>query len=286
MTSRAGTTETEGGVARANETFGALVAQFRQQRGLSQGQLAHAALLSRTYVYHLESGQRHKPSVRVVRSLMRALELRGDDRRRLLAAFALLTGQQLEDDLDGADLFDQRDLAALLVRNSAFPAHSLDRLWYIRAWNEPATQLFEADTNVLSLHNRHLLAFVFDPAYRSRFRPWETLARRLLTDFKYYSRAVTYLPEYRELWRSLRNLPDFRRIADSSDAASGAAASFVFHMRHSRLGTLTLRTTVTVFSGASDYSIVTYVPGDQQTLDIFAANGWQSNGAEWTPTYN
>jgi transcriptional regulator with XRE-family HTH domain len=281
MTSTAGAApEREGGDPRAAESFGALVARFRQRRGLSQGQLAHAALLSRTYVYHLETGQRHAPSVRVVRALMRALELRGEDRRRFLAAFAQLTGQQLEDDLEGADLFDQRDLAALLVRNSAFPAHSLDRLWYIRSWNEPATQLFEADTNVLSLHNRHLLAFVFDPAYRSRFRPWETLARRLLTDFKYYSRAVTYLPEYRELWRSLRNLPDFRRIADSSDPASGVAATFVFHMRHSRLGTLTLRTTVTVFSGASDHSIVTYVPGDQQTLDIFAANGWQSSGVE------
>jgi transcriptional regulator with XRE-family HTH domain len=272
--------ERGGGDTGASETFGAQVARFRQQRGLSQGQLAHAALLSRTYVYHLETGQRQAPSVRVVRALMRALELRGEERRRLLAAFARLTGQQLEDDLEGADLFDQRELAALLVRNSAFPAHSLDRLWYIRAWNDPATQLFEADTNVLSLHNRHLLAFVFDPAYRSRFRPWETLARRLLTDFKYYSRAVTYLPEYRDLWRSLRTLPDFRRIADSSDPASGVAATFVFHMRHSLLGTLTLRTTVTVFSGASDHSIVTYVPGDQQTLDLFAANGWQSNGDE------
>jgi hypothetical protein len=46
-------------------------------------------------------------------------------------------------------------------------------------------------------------------------------------------------------------------------------------MRHSRLGPLTLRTTATVFSGASDYSIVTYLPGDQQTLAVFAANGWQ-----------
>ena len=46
-------------------------------------------------------------------------------------------------------------------------------------------------------------------------------------------------------------------------------------MRHSQLGTLTLRTTVTVFSGASDYSIVTYVPGDQQTLATFTAQDWQ-----------
>jgi hypothetical protein len=47
-------------------------------------------------------------------------------------------------------------------------------------------------------------------------------------------------------------------------------------MRHSRLGPLSLRTTVTVFSGASDYSIVTYVPGDQQTLASFARQGWQA----------
>jgi hypothetical protein len=47
-------------------------------------------------------------------------------------------------------------------------------------------------------------------------------------------------------------------------------------MRHSRLGPITLRTTVTVFSGASDYSIVTYVPGDQHSLTIFSLNGWQA----------
>jgi hypothetical protein len=117
---------------------------------------------------------------------------------------------------------------------------------------------------------------VFDPAYRAHFRPWEEMARRLLADFKYNTRSLTYLPEYRDLWRSLRARPDFRRLADASDAGVEPAPSFVFHMRHSHLGTLTLRTTVTVFSGASDYSIVTYVPGDQQTLDIYAANGWQA----------
>jgi len=136
-------------------------------------------------------------------------------------------------------------------------------------------RLFELDASALPTNSRNLLAVVFDPDYRGRFRPWEALARRLLADFKYNTRSLTYLPEYRELWRSLRALPDFRRIADSSDAGPSIAPSFVFQMRHSQLGPLTLRTTVTVFSGASDYSIVTYVPGDQQTLAIFTSNGWQ-----------
>lgn len=257
--------------------FGRLIAEFRQRRGLSQGQLAHAARLSRTYVYHLESGQRLAPSARVARALLRALELHGEDRRRLAAAFTRLTGQPLEDEPEGLELFDQRELAALLVHNTAFPAHSLDRLWNLAAWNAPSVELFEVDAATLETHSRNLLAVVFDPAYRAHFRPWEGLARRLVADFKHVTRSLTYLPEYRELWRSLRALPDFKRIADSSDAGMTTAPSFVFQMRHSRLGPLTLRTTATVFSGASDYSIVTYLPGDQQTLAVFAANGWQAH---------
>jgi transcriptional regulator with XRE-family HTH domain len=260
--------------------FGLLIAGLRQARGISQGQLAHAARLSRTYVYHLETGQRQAPSSRVARSLLRGLELHGNDRRLFAQEFMKLTGRQLEDETDERDLLDLRELATLLVKNTAFPAHSLDRLWYVAAWNEPARLLFEMDESTLADHSQNLLAVVFDPAYRARFRPWETLARRLLADFKYNTRSLTYLPEYRDLWRSLRVAPDFRRIAGSSDAGPGISPSFVFQMRHSQLGALTLRTSITVFSGTPDYSIVTYVPGDQQTLAIFAANGWQAREAE------
>src|SRR5579883_538459 len=68
--------------------FGHLLATFRQARGLSQGQLAHAARLSRTYVYHLETGQRQAPSPRVARALVRALELHGADRRLFAQEFS------------------------------------------------------------------------------------------------------------------------------------------------------------------------------------------------------
>jgi len=263
------------GAGGADDDFAALVARYRQARGLSQGQLAKAARLSRTYIYHLETGQRQAPSVRVARSITRALELHGDDRARLARAYLNLTGRQMEEEAEGLDLLDQRELAAVLVRNTAFPAHSLDRLWNVSAWNRPAMELFEMDGAVLAAHSQNLLAVVFDPAYRARFRPWEGLARRLLAEFKYNTRSYTYLPEYRQLWRALRQAPDFARIADSSDPGAGPAPSFAFTMRHSRLGPLTLRTTVTVFSGASDYSIVTYVPGDAQTLATFEASGWQ-----------
>ncbi|HEX9035839.1 MAG TPA: helix-turn-helix domain-containing protein [Ktedonobacterales bacterium] len=257
------------------DAFGALIAELRQKRGLSQGQLARAARLSRTYIYHLETGQRTAPSSRVARSLARALEAHGADRQRLATSFAALTGEQMEDEPEQLDVFDQRELAALLVHNTVFPAHSLDRLWHIPSWNPPAKELFELDESALASHSQNLMMVVFDPSYRARFRPWEALARRMLADFKHNTRSLTFLPEYRALWRSLRAMPDFQRIASSSEAGVAAAPSFIFHMRHSRLGPLALRTTITVFSGSSDYSIVTYVPGDQQTLAIFARNGWQ-----------
>ena len=259
----------------SSPTFGEVVTLLRRRRGLSQGQLARAARLSRTYIYHLETGKRQSPSVRAVRAIMRAMDMRGEDRLLLAQAFTRLTGNYLDEENDTLDLLDQRELAALLVYNSAFPAHSLDRLWHISAWNTPAHELFELDLAGAPEANAQLLAIVFDPAYRTRFRPWEELARRLLAEFKHNTRSLTYLPEYRTLWRLLRTLPDFRRIADSSDPGWGSA-SFVFQMRHSQLGPLTLRTAATVFSGASDYSIVTYVPGDQQTLATFAAHGWQA----------
>jgi transcriptional regulator with XRE-family HTH domain len=256
--------------------FGALVAQLRQVRGLSQGQLARAARMSRTYVFHLESGQRSAPSARVARALARALALHGSERRQFTAAYTRLTGHHMEDEADRLDLLDQRELAALLVRSCAFPAHSLDRLWRISAWNPASKRLFELDERRLAELDEHLLAVVFDPIYRSHFRPWEDLARRLLADFKYNTRSLTYLPEYREVWRALRTRPDFRRIADSVYTGGEPAASFVFQIRHTRLGILTLRTAVTVFPGVSDYSIVTYVPGDQQTLAIYEANSWHA----------
>ncbi|HEY1389752.1 MAG TPA: helix-turn-helix domain-containing protein [Ktedonobacterales bacterium] len=259
----------------ASAAFGEVVSFLRRKHGLSQGQLARAARLSRTYIYHLETGKRLAPSVRSVRAIMRALDLHGEDRLMLAQAFAHLTGGYLDEENDTLDLLDQRELAALLVRNSAFPAHSLDRLWHISSWNTPAHELFELNLSPAPSESTQLLTIVFDPKYRARFRPWEELARRLLAEFKHNTRSLTYLPEYRTLWRSLRMLPDFRRIADSSDPGWGTA-SFVFQMRHSKLGPLTLRTSVTVFSGTSDYSIVTYVPGDQQTLATFAANGWQA----------
>jgi len=255
--------------------FAQLVAQFRLQRGMSQGQLAQATRLSRTYVYHLETGQRGNPSPQVVQNIARVLELSTEDRVYFFETYSRLTGQFADTDQLESTLLDMGDLASLLVHNTSYPAHSLDKVWRLHSWNSAAITLFEMRDELNREGQIHLLSLVFDPERRHAFHGWENLARRLVSDFLYNTRTLTHLPEYKSLVRSLREYPEYRRIAATVYTRNKPAPSFVFQIQHSELGRLTLRTATTVFTNLSNYSMVSYVPGDQQTLEIYRAQGWQ-----------
>jgi transcriptional regulator with XRE-family HTH domain len=254
--------------------FARLVTHYRQQHGMSQGQLAQATRLSRTYVYHLETGQRARPSQQVVQNIARALELHREERQDFYEAYYELTGELIDVDLFESTLLELGDLAELLVHKTSYPTHSLDRLWYLHTWNEAVVQLFETEAEMVSGEPLHLLALVFNPLMRRRLRGWEPLARRLVSDFMYNTRTITHLPEYKMLWRSLREMAEFKRISTIAYPRGKPAPSFVFQVQHSRLGLLSLRTATTVFTGMNSYSMVSYVPGDQQTLEIYRGQGW------------
>ncbi|MBV9614908.1 MAG: helix-turn-helix domain-containing protein [Ktedonobacteraceae bacterium] len=255
--------------------FAQLVTCFRQEHNMSQGQLAQATRLSRTYVYHLETGQRTNPSPAVVQNIVRALDLTSEERSRLYNAYTQLTGQYIDSELFESTLLDMGELARLLVHNTSYPAHSLDRLWFLHSWNAAATTLFELQEKSRQGENPHLLELVFDPLMRPRFHGWENLARRLMSDFLYDTRTMTHLPEYKALWKNLRELPEFKRIASATYPRGKPAPSFVFQVQNSKLGRMTLRTATTVFTGVASYSMVSYVPGDQQTLAMYRQHGWQ-----------
>ncbi len=224
---------------------------------------------------------RRNPSQHVVHSIARALELPHAERQQLYEAFTRLTGRQIDDYPVEGTLLDLGHLAELLVLNTSYPAHSLDRLWYLHSWNEAAIILFEAQEEAelaTARHERtHLLELVFGTHRRRQFHGWENLARRLVSDFQYNTSTLTHLPEYKELWRRLRELPEFRRIAAATYPEGKPAPSFVFHVQHSQLGRLALRTATTIFTGVSAYSMVSYVPGDQHTLEVFRQYHWQQN---------
>ena len=255
--------------------FAQLIAHYRQQLGLSQGQLAQATRLSRTYIYHLEAGMRRNPSERVVHGIVRTLDLQAGERRQLYDAYTRLTGHQIDDEQVEGALLDLGQLAHLLVRNTSYPAHSLDRLWFLHSWNHAATMLFEIQEEIAGNEKRHLLELVFDARRRHHYYGWENLARRLVSDFQYNTRTITHLPEYKQVWKRLRELPEFRRIASAAYPEGKPVPSFVFQVQHSELGRLTLRTATTVFTGINSYSMVSYVPGDQQTLEMYRKHDWQ-----------
>src|SRR5579864_177655 len=180
-------------------TFAQMVTQQRQRRGISQGQLAQATRLSRTYIYHLEAGMRSNPSPRVAQGIARALELQGEEKRLFYSAFTDLTGRYIDDEQPESGLLGLGHLARLLVHNTSYPAHSLDRLWYLHSWNEAAITLFEMQDELHPGERKHLLELVFDAKRRRRFHGWEALARRLVSDFQYNTHTLTHLPEYKEL---------------------------------------------------------------------------------------
>ena len=258
------------------QSLGGLLAFYRQRAGLSQGQLAQAARLSRTYVYHLERGQRARPSTHAARALARALELRAAERHAFYDAVAAVTGERPDLEDEPEDVLDVARLAELLVANTSYPTHALDRLWRVSCWNDAAAYLFQIDPSWDGAARPHLLSIVFDPAGRARFRGWELLARRLVADFKWSTATLTHLSEYKALWRELRSMPDFRRIADVTPAAGIPGPSFLMGLQHRELGPLSLRTASTLFSGVRDHHLISYVPGDAQTLDVFRRKGWQS----------
>jgi transcriptional regulator with XRE-family HTH domain len=262
-------------VINSADDFAQLIAHLRQQRGLSQGQLAQATRLSRTYIYHLENGMRRNPSVHVVHTIARALELQESERRHLYRAFTQLTGQQIDDSPVDNTLLDFGDLSRLLVLNTSYPAHSLDRLWYFHSWNDAVITLFEIQDELVPGQSKHLLELLFSTSRRRRLHDWEHLARRLVSDFQYNTHTLTHLPEYKQLWKRLRELPDFRRIASATYSEGRPEPSFVFHLQHTQLGLLALRTATTIFTGTANYSMVSYVPGNQRTLEVYRQYRWQ-----------
>lgn len=150
-----------------------------------------------------------------------------------------------------------------------YPAHTLDRLWFLHAWNEAAITLLELQEETRQTEPLHLLSLLFDPLRRKHFYDWELLARRVVSDFLYSTHTLTYLPEYKALWKKLLEFPQFQRVAEATYPSCGPTPSFRFRLRHSEFGPLTLRTATTMFTGASSYSMVSYIPDNQQSLDVF-----------------
>ncbi|MBI2322277.1 MAG: helix-turn-helix transcriptional regulator [Chloroflexi bacterium] len=72
--------------------FGVMLRAFRQHAGRSQSALARHVGVDASYINRLESGEREPPRRALIEALAAALELRPEDRDRLLVAAGQLPG--------------------------------------------------------------------------------------------------------------------------------------------------------------------------------------------------
>lgn len=79
-------------------------------------------------------------------------------------------------------------------------------------------------------HRNTLWRLFVDEAYRSAWADWESIARRLVDDFRHMSAGLQGTVEYRQLIASLADAPDFERIWHGSRARQPAGLDTRFRL--------------------------------------------------------
>jgi transcriptional regulator with XRE-family HTH domain len=141
-------------------SFGTLLKQWRDQRGLSQLDLALESKVSQRHISFLESG-RAKPSQEMVLELATVLEIPLRQQNLMLTA-AGFTPIHTETDLSALEMTSIRKaLDFILCQQEPFPAIVVDRYWNLLLTNNGANRLLTTfikpdKLQALFCINRHL----------------------------------------------------------------------------------------------------------------------------------
>jgi len=251
----------------ANASVGGLVRTWRQQRGLSQLDLAVEAEISQKHLSFIESG-RSAPSREMVLALAEHLDVPLRDRNAMLlaAGFApIFRDRPLTDPaLAGALATIER----LLKAHEPFPALTVDRHWTMVRANAAVAPLLAAvdpvlmrpPVNVLrvSLHPRGLAPLIVNLA-EWRAHLLERLRRQI---------RITRDSALEALGRELAAYPAPQASA-ASHAATGDEIAVPLRLR-THGGVLSFLSTVTVFGTPveitlSELSLEAFYPADPET---------------------
>jgi transcriptional regulator with XRE-family HTH domain len=255
-------------VAATRRQVGALLREWRQQRRLSQLELALEAGVSSRHLSFVETG-RSRPSAAMVLHLAEQLDVPLRDRNQLLlaAGFAPAFAQR---ELGAPELGPVRDALDQVLRgHEPYPALVIDRHWGLVAANRPigvlvagvAEQLLEPPVNVLrlSLHPEGLAPRILN------LHQWrEHLLDRLARDA-----IATGDPALSVLHEELASYPAGSPGESVDPAFADVAVPLL--LRHDR-GELSFVSTRTTFGTAVDVtvaelSIESFFPADAQTAE-------------------
>jgi transcriptional regulator with XRE-family HTH domain len=152
----------------AARSFGAELRRWRQQRGLTQLALAHAAEVSTRHLSWLETG-RSEPSRAMLLRLAEhlAVPLRQRNAWLALAGFAPLYAERPWRHAALAPLREQ--LQTLLDAHRPWPALAVDRHWNLLAHNAPVARLLQAAAPALREQPVNVLRLLLHP---QGLAPW------------------------------------------------------------------------------------------------------------------
>jgi transcriptional regulator with XRE-family HTH domain len=222
------------------DPFGTLLKQWRNQRGISQLDLAVASQVSQRHISFLESG-RAKPSRDMVLQLATVLEipLRQQNLMLTAAGFAPIHTQT---DLSATEMTSvRRALDFMLQKQEPYPAFVIDRYWNLLLTNKPATHLLTTFVHPTDLKAQfyqdgkiNLMRVLFHPqGLRPFIADWEKLAGHLLQRVR--REAMTEDEQSTKLLNELMSYPGVAELRYSSKQLSQDALLLTTHFKRDDL---------------------------------------------------
>ena len=259
---------------------GLTIGARRRARGLLREEVAMIAGVGVTWYTWLEQARPIKPSVRVLGSIARALQLSDVERSHLFR----LARPDLEPEAParlatGVSHALQRTMDGLAPN----PAYAVNAVWDVIGWNEVAAHVF-GDFSRIEQARRNLLYRIFcDPAWKALFREWETISGFAVAQFRESTARITGNPRYKEIVRMLeRDSEEFRRHWRRRDVHQPIPQSKV--LDHPAAGRLDLDYATFQADSDRDVRLTIYTPANPESArGLTALCERQSPGADVRP---
>ena len=225
----------------------------RRTAGLRREEVASRANISTTWYTWLEQGRGGSPSADVLDRIARALTLTDVEREHL---FLIGLGRPPGIRTRGADAITPR-LQRLLDTLTYSPAIVRTATWDVVAWNRAAAAVL-TDYGALPPDRRNILDLIFcDPGVRAGQPEWEAVARFVVAAFRIdAARAGAEVAPLID--RLCRSSPEFAAMWRDSDVRTHGDG--VKHLRHPKVGLLTLEYSAFAVDGRPDLSMIVYNP--------------------------
>ncbi|UFS59128.1 helix-turn-helix domain-containing protein [Subtercola endophyticus] len=233
------------------EQAGIPVLGMRRVPGLRREEVAMLSGISAEYYLRLEQGRDRNPSMQVLESIARVLQLEGDTRDYLLTLGAARPRQ--------ARRRPRKETVsptiARLVDSMQVPTFVEGRYLDVLAANALASALSPR----LVVGRNRLLDFFLEPAEQELYTDWEPATRNLVAGFRQSMGTDTDDPRFVELVGELSIAsPRFRQLWARHEVASRKGAPVRF--THPQVGELTLDREKLAISGADGLVLVIHHP--------------------------